>query len=297
VTRYTPLWEQAGSYAASLDRRLLGALWPAPVVIGCAVSVNAGTMNMSIATGTVVALAANGTGSVLCYSDAIEVVTSPTAPGSGSNRYDVVVCQPRGNDLDGGANNDFVFSVVSGTAAASPTVPATPAGAVALAQILVVGGSAALTSANLVDRRWVSQGPGTLLRQASNPSAGNYACATEVAISQCTTPPLYIPTATQLVEVHACFRQTTGVAGEAAIVRIREGTTTAGLELISDVSVMSPSGLQVGTGSGAGIWRTYAPGVGVKQWCITLASVSANQVTLPNSTTFPVVLEVVDMGG
>ena len=28
MTRYTPQWFQAGSYAASVDRRLIGALWP-----------------------------------------------------------------------------------------------------------------------------------------------------------------------------------------------------------------------------------------------------------------------------
>lgn len=153
MTRYTPLWEQAGSYAAAVDRRLIGALWPTAASSGCAVTVAAGTMNMNVAAGTVAAPAANNTGSVLCCSDAVEIVTSPAAPGAGSNRYDVVVCQPRGTDLDGGANNDFVFSVVSGTAAASPAVPATPAGAVALARILVAGGSASLNAANLTDVR------------------------------------------------------------------------------------------------------------------------------------------------
>ena len=27
MTKYQPLWQQAGSYAASVDRGLLGALW------------------------------------------------------------------------------------------------------------------------------------------------------------------------------------------------------------------------------------------------------------------------------
>jgi hypothetical protein len=110
-------------------------------------------MNMNIAPGGVVVPTPNNTGSVLCYSDAVEVVTSPTAPASGTNRYDVVVCQARGNDLDGGSNNDFLFQVVSGVASASPAVPAIPAGAVAIARVLVIGGSASLSSANLVDLR------------------------------------------------------------------------------------------------------------------------------------------------
>ena len=28
MTRYTPQWLQAGSYAGAYDRRLIGALWP-----------------------------------------------------------------------------------------------------------------------------------------------------------------------------------------------------------------------------------------------------------------------------
>jgi hypothetical protein len=155
MTRYTPLWEQAGSYPASVDRSLIASLaGPAyPLVRGCAVTVSAGTMNMNIAPGSVAVPTPNNTGSVLCYSDAVEVVSSPTAPASGTNRIDVVVCQARGNDLDGGSNNDFLFQVVAGVASATPAVPATPAGAVALAQITVIGGAASLNAANLLDRR------------------------------------------------------------------------------------------------------------------------------------------------
>src|SRR5262252_4546785 len=120
MTRYTPLWEQAGSYAAAVDRRLLGALWPAAAVTGCAVTVSSG-MTVNVAAGQVSVPTANSTGSVLCSSDAVEPVTLAAAPGAGTNRYDVVICQARGNDLDGGANNDFIFTTVTGTAAASPT--------------------------------------------------------------------------------------------------------------------------------------------------------------------------------
>ncbi len=34
MTRYAPLWQQAGSYPAQLDRSLLGALWPAGGALG-----------------------------------------------------------------------------------------------------------------------------------------------------------------------------------------------------------------------------------------------------------------------
>jgi hypothetical protein len=158
MTRYTPLWEQAGSYPASVDRSLIASVAGAagyPLVRGCAVTVSAGTMNMNIAPGAVIVPTPNNTGSVSCYSDAVEVVTSPVAPASGSNRIDVVICQARGNDLDGGSNNDFLFQVIAGAAATagSEVVPATPAGAVALAQVRVIGGAASLNAANLIDRR------------------------------------------------------------------------------------------------------------------------------------------------
>jgi hypothetical protein len=165
MTRYTPLWLQQGSYAASVDRRLVGALWPAPASAGCAVTAASG-MAVNVAAGQVAVPSQNSTGSTLCTSDAVEPVTITAAPGSGTNRIDVIICQPRGNDLDGGTNNDFLFTVVTGTPAASPTVPATPAGAVALAQILVPGGSANVIAGNITDVR-----PGNLLVPAAVPNS------------------------------------------------------------------------------------------------------------------------------
>ena len=34
MTRYAPLWQQAGSYPASVDRGLLSTLWPAGTLPG-----------------------------------------------------------------------------------------------------------------------------------------------------------------------------------------------------------------------------------------------------------------------
>jgi hypothetical protein len=296
LTRETPLWLQAGSYPASVDRRLLGALWPTADVVGCAVTV-AAAMTVNVAAGLVAVPTATNTGSVLCSSTATEEVTLAVAPASGSNRIDLVVCQARGNDLDGGANNDFVFAAVTGTASASPAVPAVPNNAVALAQVFVAGGSAAVTAGNITDRRWITQGPGTCLRQASNPNAGNPSCAAEAAISFLATPPLYVPTATQLVTVRTSWRQSSGFGGEGCFVRIREGTTTAGLCINDCVGIFATGGPQVGTSPGGQVSRTYAPGIGVKQWVLTLASTTVNGVSLVNGAQQPIVLEVIDAGG
>lgn len=156
MTRFTPQWLQAGNYAAAVDRRLIGALWPAARSTGCGVSQSSG-MVVGVAAGQVAVPTSNSTGSVLCSSDATELVTVTAAPPSGTNRIDLIVCQARGADVDGGANNDFIFSAVAGAPAATPVAPAVPANAVALAQIYVAGGSAAITNANITDVR-----PGTL---------------------------------------------------------------------------------------------------------------------------------------
>jgi hypothetical protein len=151
MTRYTPDWLQQGSYSAAMDRRVLQALYPNPASAGCAVSVGSG-MTVNVAAGQVAVPTANATGSLVCTSDAVEPVALAAAPSSNS-RIDLVVCQARGNDLDGGANNDFIFAPVTGTVAASPVAPAVPANAVALAQIAVGTGVAAIVAANITDAR------------------------------------------------------------------------------------------------------------------------------------------------
>jgi hypothetical protein len=160
MTRYTPTWLQQGSYAASVDRRLLASLVGGQAACsGCAVTAGTG-MTVNVAAGQMAVPTQNSTGSTLCVSDAVEVVTLAAAPASGNNRYDVIICQPRGNDLDGGSNNDFIFTSVTGTAAASPTVPPTPPGALALAQIYVAGGSASVVAGNITDvRPFMLNGP------------------------------------------------------------------------------------------------------------------------------------------
>jgi hypothetical protein len=115
-------------------------------------------MLLEIAPGSVAVPTPNNTGSVLCHSDAVENLTPDPAEPAGSNRCDLIICQARGADLDGGTDNDFVFAVVKGVPFAPPSVPgrdipATPPGAVALARAYAIGGSVTYTPANLVDMR------------------------------------------------------------------------------------------------------------------------------------------------
>jgi hypothetical protein len=110
-------------------------------------------MVLNITSGQAAVPTQNNTGSTLCTSDAVEQVTISAAPGSGTNRIDLVTVHPRGNDLDGGQNNDFIMDVIVGTAAATPVAPAVPAGQLALAQVYVTGGSASIITGNITDMR------------------------------------------------------------------------------------------------------------------------------------------------
>jgi len=295
MTRYTPTWLQQGSYAASVDRRALALSFPNPTVnTGCAVSVASG-MTLNIGAGICAIPTGNNTGTVVCASDATEQVTLAAAPASGSNRYDLVVCQARGNDLDGGANNDFLFTNVTGTAAASPSVPATPTNALSLAQVYIPGGSASVTAGNVTDVRPGGGSAGDYSgRMAYAQSTSNIAVSTTEAVAL-TTLPVWVPTAARLVRVEAFARNGNGPAGEAMILRIREGTTTAGNVVQDVVAVVNTSGTQAGTWPGAFLGRTYAPGLGLKQWVLT-AQLTASIGNIYTATGSPIWLEVLDVG-
>ena len=150
-----PLYEQALSYPAQVDRRaLLGSIWPGGGGAGGKPTAVANTMGVSIAPGWLAVPLVSGQGSAVCRWDAAEVVTLAAAPASGNQRWDLVVCQVRDPDLDGGANGDFVLTPVTGVpAAASPVVPATPPNAALISMHLITGGQANLNAATLWDRR------------------------------------------------------------------------------------------------------------------------------------------------
>jgi hypothetical protein len=155
VTRYWPQWLQARDYAASVDRRLLGALWPAPATAGVEVGISgSGAMDVAVQPGQVAVPTANSTGSTLCTSDDVEIVTLTAAEPAGTDRVDLIVCRARGTDLGDAGFEDFIFEAVRGDPALPPApVPPTPAGTVALARVLVPGGSAMVDAANITDVR------------------------------------------------------------------------------------------------------------------------------------------------
>ena len=175
MTRFAPLWQQAGSYPSQLDRSLLGALWPGGGGAGPAPSVVNNTMQITIPPGWLGVALQGGQGTALCRWDAPELVTLDASPPSGQQRWDAIVCQVRDTQIDTGPDNDFIFTVVKGAPAASGllrpgdreedpddppspeqtavVIPATPANAALVMLVLVTGGQANLNNASVFDRR------------------------------------------------------------------------------------------------------------------------------------------------
>lgn len=147
MARSTPLWQQNSSYTAALDRLLMTALWPLGGALGALPTVVANTMNVSIPAGFA-AVPMGAQGVELCRWDAAEVVTVAASPPSGQSRIDLIICQVRDAAVDAGANNDFIFSVVTGAPAASnPVQPNAPANSVAICSVPVAGAAANLNGA------------------------------------------------------------------------------------------------------------------------------------------------------
>src|ERR1700729_2222070 len=153
MTRYAPLWQQAGNYTAQVDRQLVAALWPSGGAVGATPFPTANTMLMNYPAGWCAVPLSGNNGTALCRWDANEQVTIGAAPGAGTSRIDLVVCQVRDNALDAGANNDFWFVVVPGVPAASPVPPATPANAYVMTAVTVPASVANLNTATITDRR------------------------------------------------------------------------------------------------------------------------------------------------
>lgn len=111
------------------------------------------------------------------------------------------------------------------------------------------------------------------------------------------TSPAFTFPSSRLVRVQAGWRNAgVNTAGEAIIIRLREGTSTAGTQIADSIVNLAPSGPQVGTGSGGIIAACYTPAAGTKQWILTTASTTANPVNINGQAGSPIWLSVTDEG-
>lgn len=155
--RTPPSWLQNGSHPAENDRLSMQALYATTGIIGTsslAVTQN-GTPNMSvnIASGWAAILGTfqANMGVYTAYNDATVnaaiATANPTLP-----RIDLV-CLTVSDSFYSGATNTVAVNVVTGTAAASPAVPATPTNSIALAQVAVAAAATSIITANITDVR------------------------------------------------------------------------------------------------------------------------------------------------
>lgn len=171
---------QAGSYSAEDFRHALQALETnegvasslkprGGVVPGeggsLAVSAPGGTMTVNVATGRAII---PGTTAALqsaytYLNDATKAVTISAANATNPRR-DLIVARVQ-DATYAGAVNSATVEVVTGTPAASPVAPATPASSIVLAEILLPAGAggAAVTSGMITDRRQYTVAKGGVL--------------------------------------------------------------------------------------------------------------------------------------
>jgi hypothetical protein len=93
------------------------------------------TMAYSVAAGQGVVVRSASGGAYIGGNDGTVTVTTTASPPSGS-RYDVIYLQFVDTELDG-STSAGVLGVIQGTSSGSPTAPAVPTGAIAIAQALV----------------------------------------------------------------------------------------------------------------------------------------------------------------
>ena len=155
--RTPPSWLQNGSHPAENDRLTTQALYATTGIIGStslAVTQN-GTPNMSVNTAVgwaaIVGTSTTTQGTYVSYNDAVVNAAIATAPATNS-RIDLV-CLTVNDAYYSGSTNNIVVNVVTGTAAASPVAPATPANSIALAQVLVGTSVTSILTANITDVR------------------------------------------------------------------------------------------------------------------------------------------------
>jgi hypothetical protein len=143
-----PISDSAGVGTSVSDmRKIVSSHWASfGVVTGCAVSTVSTGMTYKVAAGVAVASRGTTYGAVEFLVPA-STVTTDVGPQSGA-RYDVIYAKPQ-DPSQGDSTADVVVGVVKGTAAASPSKPSIPTGAVELRAYLVPQGATKTSQATV----------------------------------------------------------------------------------------------------------------------------------------------------
>lgn len=152
-----PSWLQNGSHPAENDRLTTQALWATTGIIkstSLAVTANSPIgMSVLVASGwaAIVGTTQANMGTYVAFNDATATLTITTANAT-DPRIDLV-CVTVNDSYYTGSSDNVVFQVIAGTPASSPTVPATPANSIALAEVYVGAAVLSINSGNITDLR------------------------------------------------------------------------------------------------------------------------------------------------
>lgn len=171
--RNPPAWLQGGSHPADLDRLMLETLIPTGGVVDLAgghlAVTEQGTpaMGVTVAAGRAVIAGTEASAQGVYHAvndadtDLAVSASDPTNP-----RVDLVVARVR-DAFYSGATDAWALEIVTGTAAATPSEPATPDNALVLARIDVPASASSITDANITDRREQARASLDLVRPPS----------------------------------------------------------------------------------------------------------------------------------
>jgi hypothetical protein len=155
--RTPPSWLQNGSHPAENDRLSMQSIIATTGIIGTSslAVTQAGTPGMAVQVatgwGAIVGNYTTNMGVYQFYNDAATQL-SVTAANPTLARIDKVVVTIN-DSYYSGATNNVTFTVVAGTAAASPVAPATPTNSLSLATIAVAAAATSIVNANITDTR------------------------------------------------------------------------------------------------------------------------------------------------
>lgn len=171
MTIEAALWMQNVDYPARLDRALIAAMYDEGVLdlTMFKVTERGAGANFTVDIGTGQAVVAGddepNQGNYYLASTSVENRTVTAGPGADS-RIDLVVLRINDQNAGGPTTNDVTIEVIAGLPAASPTAPATPDSALALATIgPITNATASITDSLITDVRLIAGRkckPGTL---------------------------------------------------------------------------------------------------------------------------------------
>ncbi len=156
--RTPPLYLQGGTHTAENDRLGITGMVTSE---GCGPGTTelqvtqsgtpAMTVSVAVGHGWVNGTTSTTQGTYKTYNDAAVTLTITTANAT-LPRIDKV-CLTIRDAAYAGASNDCILQVIAGTAAASPTAPATPASSLVLATVAVAAAATTIVNANITDTR------------------------------------------------------------------------------------------------------------------------------------------------